>query len=82
MHRTIPKTKFPPPHHPKDLENKNKEAEILILTIFSKVKGTRISRSSQTTLTSKNNFKRAKTNIYLPEKVIENHLLHKIAKLP
>lgn len=50
-----------------NLENKNKEAEILILITFSKIKRSRISRSSQTTLTSKNNFKRVKTNIYLPE---------------
>ena len=45
----------------------NSGDEFLILTTFSKSKKTKISRRSQTILTSKNSFGETKSNIYLPE---------------
>ena len=46
-----------------NLESKNRHAEILVLSTFKKIIRTRISRSSQTYITSKNNFKSAKKQI-------------------
>ena len=41
--------------------------ELLILTTFSKMKKTLISKSTQTTLNQENSFKDTKSNVYLPD---------------
>ena len=43
------------------------EDEVLILTTFSKLKRTMISKSTQTTPKQENSFKDTKSNIYLPD---------------
>ena len=43
------------------------EDELLILTTFSKMKKTMISKSTQTTPNQENSFKDTKSNVYLPD---------------
>ena len=43
------------------------EDEVLILTTFSKMKRTMISKSTQTTPKQENSFKDTKSNVYLPD---------------
>ena len=43
------------------------EDELLILTTFSKMKKTLISKSTQTTPNQENSFKDTKSNVYLPD---------------
>ena len=65
-----------------NLESKHRHAEILVLSTFKKIVRTRISRSSQIYITSKNNFKSAKKNKSVPPGISDRKsLLNKIAKL-